>query len=148
MLLPTSELVAVTWLKGLSYLGTSVATDLPTDATTWAASGFTRVGPVVGGVPNLYYALANPVITLDFWANAADSGKPPWGKANQLAEQTRAGLLAHGSVPRLLVLPAAYDNARCITAYPLTEPRKMRADEAGFARYTMDAVFSWVAVPK
>lgn len=148
MLRPTSELVAVAWLKGVPYLGNLVATDLPTDATSWAASGFTQVGPVVGGIPAIEYALANPVITMDFWANAPGSGTPPWGKANQLAEQARMGLLEHGSVPRLLVLPAAYNNARCITAYPVTEPRKVRADPAGYARYTMDAVFSWVEVPK
>lgn len=148
MLLPTSELVAVTWLKGIAYLNNLVATDLPADATTWAASGFTRVGPVVGGSPSLDYALANPVVTLDFFANAPDAGRPPWGKANQLAEQVRRDLLTHGTVPRALVLPAAYDNARCTTAYPVTEPRKIRADEAGFARYTMDVVFSWVVVPK
>lgn len=144
---PTSELVAVAWLKGLSGLNNLVATDLPTDTTTWAASGFTQV-LTVGGSPAIDFALARPVLSLDFWAVALDSGKPPWNKANQLAEIARMGLLDHASVGRLLVLPAAYDNARCVTVFPLTEPRKVRSDEAQYARYSMDAEFHWVAVPK
>lgn len=145
--LPTSELVAVAWLKGLPLLGNLVSTELPADNTTWAASGFTQV-MTVGGIPAIDFALANPVVSIDSWACAADSGRTPWNKANQRAEIVRAGLLDHASVPRLLVLPAAYDNARVVTAYPVSEPRKIRGDEAQFARYTMDAVFSWVAVPK
>jgi hypothetical protein len=144
---PTNELVTVAWLKGLSGLNNLVATDLPTDASTWVASGFTQV-TAVGGIPAAYFALANPVVTLDFWAVAPDSGKPPWNKANQLAETARMGLLDHASVGRLLVLPAAYDNARVLTCRPLIEPRKVRNDEAGYARYSMDVEFSWVAVPK
>lgn len=144
---PTSELVAVTWLKGLSGLNNLVATDLPADNSTWTASGFTQV-TAVGGVPAVDFALARPVITMDFWAVGADSGRPPWNKANQLAEIVRTGLLDHPAVPRLLVLPAAYDNARVITVVPLIEPRKVRSDEAQYARYTMDAEFHWVAVPK
>lgn len=147
MLRPTSDLVVVTWLKGLSGLGNLVATELPASAASWAASGFTQVA-TVGGTPSIDYALANPVVTLDFWANAPGSGRPPWMKANQLAEIVRAGLLDHASVGRLLTLPAAYDNARVITAYPLQEPRRVRDDDAEFARYTMDALFSWVVVPR
>jgi hypothetical protein len=144
---PTSELVAVAWLKGLSGLNNLVATDLPIDATSWAASGFTQVTGV-GGAGALDYALARPVLSLDFWAVAPDAGRPPWNKANQLAETARTGLLDHPSVPRLVVLSAAYDNARVITAFPVSEPRKVRSDQAQYARYTMDAEFHWVAVPK
>lgn len=148
MLHPTTELVAVTWLKGLAGLNNLVATELPADATSWAASGFTQVAGTVGGSPAIDYALANPVVGLDFWANAPGSGKPPWNKANQLAEIVRAGMMDHPAVPRLLVLPAAYNNARVISCYPLQDPRKVRSDDAEFARYTMDSAFSWVEVPK
>jgi len=147
LLHPTSELVAVAWLKGLSGLNNLVATDLPADATSWAASGFTQV-LTVGGSPSLDFPLANPVVSLDFWANAPGSGKPPWNKANQLAEVARRGMLDHDAVQRALTLPAAYNNARCVTVYPLTEPRRVRDDAAEFARYTMDALFSWVEVPR
>jgi hypothetical protein len=148
LLRPTSELVAVYWLKGLSGLGNLVATELPASASSWSASGFTQVSGVVGGTPSIDYALANPVVSLDFWANAPGSGRPPWNKANVLAEVARAGMLDHPAVPRLLVLPAAYNNARVITVFPLQEPRKVRDDDAEFARYTMDSRFSWVEVPK
>lgn len=148
MYYPTSDLVIVTWLKGISELGNRVSTELPTtDASSWAASGYTQV-TTVGGAPSIDYALANPVATLDFWAYAPNSGRPPWNLANQVAEQVRRATLDHPAVPRLLTLPAAYDNARVITAYPVIEPRRIRGDDAGYARFTMDVQFSWVAVPK
>lgn len=145
---PTSDLVVVTWLKGLADLGNRVATELPTtDASSWAASGFTQV-TTVGGAPSLDYPLANPVVSLDFWAYAPDSGRPPWNKANQVAEIVRRAMLDHTAVQRALTLPAAYNNARVITCYPTIEPRRVRSDDAQFARFTMDAVFSWVEVPR
>lgn len=145
---PTSDLVAVAWLKGLTILGDRVATELPTtDNASWAASGFTQV-TTVGGAPSIDFLLANPVVSLDFWAVSLNSGRPPWNKANRLAEAARVGMLDHVNVPRLLVLPAAYNNARVITVYPTIEPRRVRADDAQFARFSMDAVFSWVEVPK
>lgn len=148
MLRPTSELVVVTWLKGISALGNRVSTELPTtDASSWAASGYTQVLGV-GGAPSIDFALANPVVSLDCWAYAPDSGRPPWNKANQVAEIIRMGMLDHANVGRPVVLPAAYNNARVITCYPTIEPRRVRGDDAQYARYTMDAVFSWVEVPK
>lgn len=148
LLHPTGDLVIVTWLKGISDLGNRVATELPTtDPSTWAASGFTQV-TTVGGAPSIDYALANPVASLDFWAYAADSGRPPWNRANQLAEIVRRACLDHATVPRALTLPAAYEDARVLTCYPTIEPRRVRSDEAQFARFTMDVQFSWVEVPK
>lgn len=145
---PTSDLVVVTWLKGITALGNLVATELPTtDGASWAASGFTQV-TTVGGAPSIDYPLANPVVSLDFWAYAANSGRPPWNRANRLAEIVRRAMLDHVSVQRPLVLPAAYNDARVITCYPTIEPRRVRSDDAQFARFTMDAVFSWVEVPK
>lgn len=145
---PTSDLVVVTWLKGVAGLDTRVATELPTtDGASWAASGFTQV-TTVGGAPSIDYPLANPVVSLDFWAYATSSGRPPWNRANRLAEFARHAMLDHVNVPRLLVLPAAYNNARVITCYPTIEPRRVKSDDAQYARFTMDAVFSWVEVPK
>lgn len=144
---PTSELVAVAWLKGITALGNAVATDLPADNASWAASGFTQVMSV-GGSPDIYLPVSNPVVTVDTWAVSPQSSKPPWNKANQLAEIIKRACLDHATVPRALVLPAAYANARCLTVYPLTEPRKIRSDSADYAHYSMDVLFSWIEVPK
>jgi len=145
---PTSELVAVAWIKGVAGVPvTSVATDLPADNSTWSASGFVQV-TAVGGSPNIYVPVAQPVIQVDCWAVNPNSSKPPWGKANQLAEVIRMGCLDHPNVGRLLSgFPAAYSNARCLSVYPISEPRRIRDDAADYAHYTMDLQFMWVEVP-
>lgn len=144
---PTSELVAVSWLRGVTGLSSSmVATELPADNSTWSASGFVQVMGV-GGSPNIYVPVAQPVIQVDCWAVNPNSAKPPWGKANQLAELIRMGCLDHANVGRTLTdFPAAYNDARVLTAYPISEPRRIRDDSADFAHYTMDLQFMWVEV--
>lgn len=144
---PTSELVAVAWLKGVTGIGNNVSTELPADNASWAASGWTQVLGA-GGSPDIYLPISQPVISVDTWAVGVQSSKPPWAKANQLAEIIKRATLDHASVPRLLVLPDAYANARCLNVIPLTEPRKIRSDPADYAHWSMDVQFNWVEVPK
>lgn len=144
---PTNELVAVAWLKGVAALGNGVATELPGDVAQWVDDGFVQVA-TVGGSPNIYYALAQPMVSVDCWAAKPSSARPPWHSANRLAEQIRMATLDHDAVGRLLVLPAAYDNARMLTCWMATEPRRMPGDPADYARYQFDMELRWVAVPK
>jgi hypothetical protein len=140
---PTNELVAVAWLKGVTDLGGRVATELPADEVSWADGGFVQVTGI-GGSPERTMPVAKPVVSLDFWACAPGSGRPPWGKANQLAEHVRADVHAHATTARTVTLPSAYSDARVITAYLLTEPRRVRSDVAYWAHYTADLHLSWV----
>lgn len=142
---PTSELVGVAWLKHVTG-STLVATDLPEDNSTWSASGFTQV-QTVGGTPDNYVPVARPVFSVDCWACAPGSGKPPWYRANARAETIRAAVLDHAGVPyETTTLPAAYNQARVLSALMLTEPRRMLSDEAGYARYQFDLRLDWVEV--
>lgn len=143
---PNSELVGVAWLKAVTGLGDTVATDVPGDQSTWSASGFTQVS-AVGGSPGRTFPIAKAVLSLDFWATNPNSGRPPWGKAAQLAEHVRAGVHDHGAVPRIVALPATYNGARVVTAYLLTEPRRIRSDVADLAHYSADLALSWVELP-
>jgi hypothetical protein len=142
---PTSELVAVAWLKHATGQ-TTVATDLPEDNTTWSASGFTQV-QAIGGTPDNYVPIARPVFSVDCWATVPGSPKPPWYRANARAEAIRAAVLDHPNVPyTTTTLPAAYNQARVLSAQMLTEPRRVLADEAGYARYQFDLQLDWVEV--
>lgn len=139
----TTELVAVTWFGGVTGLSPSiVATTLPKDNTTWSASGFVTAR-TVGGTPGLYTPLRTPVVTVDCWSVNPSSGKPPWGKANYLAELIDAGCRAT-NMQRTLTLPTNYPSARVLSAYLISEPRRAYGDEADYARYVMDMVFNWV----
>jgi hypothetical protein len=143
---PTNELVAVGWLRGITELGDLVATDLPQDNTTWSASGFVQV-TAIGGSPEATLPIAKPVFSLDFWACNPDSGKLPWWKANQLAEHVRAAVHDHEDTPRLVALTGAYNDARVLTGYLVTEPRRIRDDAADFAHFSADLALAWVEIP-
>jgi hypothetical protein len=140
---PTTELVAVAWLKAaVPYLGTRVATELPMDNASWSASGFTVVSSA-GGSPHIYLPLARPVLSIDCYGVAAGAARPPWNLAFQCAEEIRRATLAHATVPRAVTLPAAYALARVLAVIPRSEPRRIPGDVANYARVQMDLELWW-----
>lgn len=143
---PNTELVAVAYLKTVPGLGSNVATDLPQDNSTWSASGFVQV-MTVGGTPNAYSPIARPVVSVDCWAVSPNSSKPPWGKANQLAEDIRAAV--HGGVllPQRVTVGAAYAKADVVEARILSEPRRIPDDDADYAHFSLDLELHWIEVP-
>jgi hypothetical protein len=139
----TTELVAIAWLKGV--VGDIVATTLPADNSTWAASGFVVVA-TVGGSANRYVPLRSPVVSVDCWAVSPESNKPPWNKAAYLAELIQAACYDSQGTPRLLTLPTGYPQARVLSAYSEYEPRRVPDDEASYARFNLGLTFNWVEV--
>lgn len=140
---PTNELVAVAWMKEVTGLST-VATDVPEDNSSWSASGFVQV-QALAGVPENYVGVRQPVFTVDCWGVSPGRPRPPWARANQLAERIRAAVLDHGGVPLdVTTLPAAYTPARVLSAVMLTEPRRVVSDDADYAHYQLDLQLWWV----
>ncbi len=88
------------------------------------------------------------MITIRCWANRPGSAKPDWGKANQIAELIKIG--GYGNVDslapaqRIVQLSPAFQNARVLAAYAVTEPRRIISDEARFAQYQMEMQFVYV----
>lgn len=145
-LLPNSELVTVAWLKdAVPYLGGRVATSLPADNSSWAASGFVTVS-TVGGDPDIYLGWRRPVMSIDVWGAATDSGKPPWNLTAQQAEQIRDATLVHQSVGRPVVTPDAYRSARVGSVFLRTEPQRIRGDVANYAHYSFDLELWWTVI--
>lgn len=146
LLIPTTELVAVAWLKLMvPYLGNRVATELPQDNASWSASGFTVVS-ATGGTPHPELEVARPVVTVDTYAVSPSGGRPPWNLANQQAEQIKhqAQLRAlTGGQAAYVTLPAAYRSARVFGVRALTEPRRVPGDQGNYARYTQDLEVWW-----
>jgi hypothetical protein len=143
LLLPNSELVAVAWLQGIPYLGSRVATSLPTDNSTWSAAGFVTA-VAAGGNSNSELPWRMPAIGVTCWGAAPGSGKPPWNLASQLAEQIREAVLAHTTAPRRVTLPSGYENAFVRNVRLLTEPTRAPGDVSSYARYTLDLAIWWV----
>lgn len=151
---PNSELVAVAWIGSAAGLSTAmVATKLPRDTSTWSSTGFITVGgadgaggAVVGGSPDRYTRLRNPVLSVHGWAVNPGSAKPPWGKAAHLLEVLIAATEDESTIRRALTLPGGYDPARVQEVYPLGEPRKVPGDEGSYAHYSLDLQLHWVAL--
>lgn len=164
LLLPNAELVALGWLALVpgftpAMLGTTLPR-IPASGTlpAWIATGFVQVPFVVGGSPDPYSIQARPVVQVSCWAaNAkqdaangpiATSNKPPWGKANQLAEQIRAACqaLRFSGAPRNVAMPIpGYAHANVQAAWLLTEPRRIPSDMAGYAHFSFDMQMTWIA---
>jgi hypothetical protein len=159
--LPNSELVACAWIATVpGFTSAMVGTTLPSIQKTlpaWVSTGFITV-MVVGGTPGAYMPQAAPVVQVDCWAvNATQVGvggpinvatKPPWGTANGLAEQIRAasyGLNKSAGGRRLAMPVAGYAHAAVQSAQLMSEPRRLPADPASYARYQFDLQLFWVA---
>ena len=149
VLLPSSETVCVTYLQTIPGLQVDVvATQLPSDNTQWATYGAILVS-VVGGIPDMDIPVAHPIVQLDFLANNPGSPRPPWWKANALAEQVRMALYDKARVGRI-VTPVAggqqYPAAKVLSAYLLGEPRRIYGDAGTYARFQCDMALSWCPV--
>lgn len=144
LLRATPELVAEAWLK--TIVGDRVATTLPKDNTSWAASGFCTL-VVAGGTPNLYVPLREPAIGVDCWAVNPQSQKPPWTKAAMLAEAIQAACYDHRAIPQTVTLPAGYPAAQVKSAYTTGEHRRVPDDPSSYARYSIPGlVVVWTEV--
>lgn len=143
--LPTSDLVAVAWLKAVGTLPASgVATTLPSDPTTWADEGFVQAQTITGVADADLPQWRRPLVQVDCWANAGTSNKPPWNKAARLAELVRAA--TEGPTGRVVTLPGDYLDARVLSVYLGTEPRRIEDDPAGYARLSLDLHVDWARV--
>lgn len=143
--LPTSDLVAVAWLKTVAGLPVGgIATTLPSDAAAWADEGFVQAQTVTGLADVDVPQWRRPLVQVDLWANSGTSNRPPWNKAARLAELVRAG--TEGATGRVVDLGPNYLPARVLSVYLESEPRRIEDDPAGYARLTLDLHIDWARV--
>src|SRR4051812_48856122 len=117
----------MTWLRSLTDLPTSsIATTLPADTTTWGASGFVVVSGIGGGM-NSYVPMADSALSIDTWAAAANSDRPPWPVASKLIELVLWQTFAHPP-GGLVTMPSGYADAYLHAVYPLGRPRRVPGD--------------------
>jgi hypothetical protein len=132
-------------------MNAGVATQLPDDATKWAANGFVTVS-IVGGTPNQYIPIRQPILQIDAWAVHIGSAKPPWWKASTLLEQVRMAcydLRPSGTLMRPLQIVSrgvTYPPVRVMSAWILQEPRRSYTDAGDYARYVAELQMHWVTL--
>lgn len=145
MLPATSELVAISYLRSISYGTTAVpgvGASLPADKSSWA-NGFVQIG-VVAGATDIDVPTRKPVVQLDVYVPSVNTNKPQWGRANAIAESIVAACYTDENPSVVLDLGAGRAGARVQSVYLASEPRRMWNDPGGYARYTFDIVIVWV----
>ncbi|MFF4467963.1 hypothetical protein ACFYZ3_00240 [Streptomyces sp. NPDC001599] len=135
MLRPSNELVATAWLQAIPDLNTEVGTDLPKNL-----AAFVQV-TVVGGTPEMYLLVSRPVVQIDAWVATKGSTEPPWGRASHLVSLVLAQ--AYETAQPLLTPGSPFSPVHVLSAYPLSEPRRIPSDEARFARVQFDLQLHW-----
>lgn len=133
-----TELVACAWLSEI-FPSSMVATTLPEDNTTWAASGFIQVTSL-GGSSDGDVPMIHPVINIDCWATKPNSNRPPWRVANNNAEMIRHAVYAMR--PHKVTLPTGYPQAQLYSADVVSEPRRV-PDISSYARFNMMVSMFW-----
>lgn len=150
LVLPNSSLVAVAFLRGLLGQSGGVGTRLPAKVDgkpeTWADTGFVQVTPI-GGSPDPYALHYSPVLSVRCWAVAPGSKQTPWNAANQLAERIRVGCYRVRSAPPVVQLGGSYPTCYVQSAYLLSEPTPVQADDSHYAIYRFDMQVHWVGEP-
>lgn len=140
-----SELVAVAFIKTMSGIATNgmVSTQLPEDNTSWAASGFIKCGPVVGGSPEMYVPIRKPVIQLNCYAVNSNTMFPDWGKAEELANLIVEGTFDTSLLYKALTLRSGVNQALVMSAEAMTEPARLEDNPSAYASYTVDLKLTW-----
>lgn len=146
---PNALIVAVAWVKGVDGIdATKVASSVPRDKSVWATTGFIQVGPIVGGTPDPHVRQRDSVVEISCHAVNPNSIKPPWGKANTLAELVIEGTYGERGGGRNVsaLLPSGYDGARVQTAYPTSEPREFDSPDNTVALYKFELTINWTVL--
>lgn len=152
-LLPTGEMVAVAWLKAnVPYLEGFVATALPNDVSAWKDKGFVVVNSIGGSAGR--NGLRSPALSLKYYGVKTESGKAPWNRTGQMAEQVRDVCDPVGvkyattrAKYRLTNLGAGYRDAKVLRVGMLNEPMRRPGDDGDYAVITHDIEIEFVVVP-
>lgn len=152
-LLANAELVCLAWIRDIvsTYdvaLGTTLqGPDPATQVLSWGDTGFVTC-LVVGGTPNGTVPLRQPVLSIDCWAANVGKTRPPWGRANAIAETivVASRSIQWGDTQRTVTLPSGYPSVLVRDGSALTEPERRPADEANYAHYGFNLSMSWLAL--
>lgn len=151
---PTSELVAMNWIRSLEGVPSDkVSTKLPRETDKIGNEGFVTVFTISGSM-DLHLMRRDPILQVNCWARNSRNDKqdPPWRVANELAERIVNACFNPVNFQNRIDTPNGYERASVLQAYPVSEPRKMHiesgGDEARFAMYSFDLQLHWVRIPE
>lgn len=145
----TSELAAVAWIKSLTGYGFTdgmVATQLPKDQDTWAATGFVVAGPDAGGAQHAYVHWHESVLQLESYGVNPSTLNPDWATANRLLQHITNASRDNASLNVELATRTGYAPVRITGAWPATSAQRARTDPSSYALYRMDLALNWIQI--
>jgi len=149
--LPNSELVTLAWCASVlePYAVASGTTLQGPDPTTkilsWGPTGFVQVIGV-GGQPHVHVPLRQPVMSVGCWSANVNGKRPPWGRANAVAELLVAACQGANDGQRPVTLPLDYGLARVVGVVALSEPKRLPSDQANYAHFGFELAIDWLAL--
>jgi hypothetical protein len=142
MYLPTPEMVAVTWLRSLTWLYSDLVTDADTalpDQATWTKPCYLQATHVEG-VQDNYSPQRNPYVFVDVWG-----ARQQYEQVSSIAE-TIVDAALDGSGLGELVVKAGFWPVRIADVSVFVRPRPIRDDPASLARSNMTLAFTYVHI--
>jgi hypothetical protein len=137
-----NEMVTIAFLK--TIVGDRVATTLPKDVTGWVEQGFVTVD-TVGGTPNLYVPLREPVMGVECWAVNAELAETPVEQGVRPGcrpSKTPAGTTRPCRAP--WSSRTGYPVVQVKGAYLAGDTRRIPDDPSSYARYSIPGlVVTW-----
>lgn len=157
-----SEQVALAWLKAQTDLsGVGIGTTLPQDQTSWASTGFITVSVTGRGHSKDEIGYRCPAMTAHCWATNVSKQRPPWGKANDLADIIWNCLVNRGNHNGMENVTTALSGApkvRILQVWGTEEPKRHKwgfptldtgavIDPGNTAHYTVGFELAWGELP-
>jgi hypothetical protein len=100
----------------------------------------------VGGSPDRYVPMREPVVQVECWLPPPASGRQAsWARAEQLANRVVAATYDRSLMGRLIDLSTVgnYAPARVHTVIALSEPDPVEEDDSDWSRFDVDLEFRW-----
>lgn len=118
--------------------------DPDTGRLTWGEVGFVQVSGINGTI-DPYVPLRTSVASVDVYASKAQSKRPPWPVAFDLAELIIAATLDTDTheTHAVVSLPTGYPNARVTGFRALSDPARRTADQSDYAHVGFDIELTW-----
>lgn len=156
-----AEQVAIAWLRAQTDLANvGIGTTLPQDYESWAQYGFIQVAVTGRGHSNPEIGYRCPLMTAHCWATNPGKQRPPWGKANDLAEIVWAATQVDGNgIENLSTAITAAPKVRVLQTWGVQEPRRHRwgfptldtgavINPGNTAHYTCEFEIAWAELPQ
>ncbi len=139
----TNTQVVEAWLKTIAAIPDAlVGPSLPSDNSTWGATGFWQV-TTVGGSPHPDLGIKIPVVEVSCWTATPDGNAAPTNRAESLATDVRNEAMA----ARTMRLTIGDKTVFLLGITAISEPLRVPDVRTNYARSMVQVQANWEVLP-